>query len=197
MSLQDSNGCLLEGDLKQFFGGLLSEAADRAKLQVSPLALDYVSSLLYQFHETAKLFIQKGVRLPVLSDMLAEALEADLYRRVTLLRQLGDTSLMVSGYFPEALQKKLINRSYYFQMGGIAYSHLSDLTEDQNIFDELSESFVKLADLITEVSTSIKIDRLSISELLEFYANSGSETALKKLKSAGIVPLISMRNESG
>lgn len=189
MTEQDLKASLVTANLKQFFGDLLLEAADRSKADVSPLALNYVASVLVQFHETARLFMQKGVKLPVLSDMLSEALEADLYRRVTLLRQLGDTSLMVSGYFPEAVRRRTMNLSYYYQMGGTAYSRLSDLTESENVFDELSGGFVRLAELISEVSASLKVDHLSISQLLDFYANSRSETALKKLRDVGVVPI--------
>lgn len=189
MSFENSKLSIESKGLKFFFEAHLSQAVSRTNIEVSPLALDYVSSVLAQFHETAKLFVQNGVRLPVLSDLLAKALEADLYRRIVLLRQLGDTSLMVSGFFPEAVSKRTLNLSYFYEMGGIAYSHLSGLTDSQNIYDELSESFVKLAHLITEVSNHFKLDQLSTHELLELYAESGSETALERLKRAGIVPL--------
>ncbi len=195
MSLEGSKFSVESRGLKLFFETHLSEAVTRTQIEVSPLALDYVSTLLSQFHETTKLFVQRGVRLPVLSDLLAEALEADLYRRVILLRQLGDTSLMVSGFFPEAVLKRTLNLTYFYEMGGIAYSHLSGLTEAQNVYDELSESFVKLAKLITEVSNHFRLDQLSVYELLEFYAQSGSEGALDRLKRAGVVPLKTLGKE--
>src|SRR5215472_12817362 len=45
--------------------------------------------------------------------------------RVRQLKDLGDTSLYVSGFFSESLQRKLVDVGYYIQMGGAAYSQLA------------------------------------------------------------------------
>lgn len=187
-SSRDSS-TLIEGNLRNFFRGMILDAAENQRADLNPAIVQYVTEVLVAFHDTARLFVQQGVRIPVLADMLSDALEADFYRRVVLLRQMGDTSLMVSGYFPEALARRAIDLSYYRNMGELAYSQLGSLTQDSPVFDTLSEKFVILSELISEVSeATLKRDQ-SILKLLELYTKTGSDKALYKLKQSGVIPL--------
>ena len=183
------DSAILSSDLRTYFNGLLSDAAENQRLDISPHAFQYVTDLLVAFHETARLFAQKGVRVPVLADMLVQAMEADFHRRVSILRQLGDTSLMVSGFFPEALSRRSTDLNYYQKMGEVAYSHLSSLSEEMNVFDELSMQFQRLASLINEVSENTHQREYSLLKLLEFYTNTGSDRVLERLKRQGVIPL--------
>jgi len=181
---------IADGNLQEFFNERLLKAAQNQSYSISPLALTYITSVFVAFHETARFFAQKGVRIPVLADMLGEALDADFYRRVTILRQLGDTSLMVSGYFPEALSsRRCVDLQYYQKMGEIAYSHLSELSENVNVFEELSGRFNKMSNLINEVAENLGGRDYSILKLIELYVNTGSERIFEKLKESGIFPL--------
>jgi hypothetical protein len=180
---------IVDGDLHGFFNSLLIETAENRKVIISPNVTNYVTDLLVAFHETASLFAQEGVRVPVLTDMLTEALEADYRRRITIFRQMGDTSLMVSGFFPEALSRRALDINYYQKMGEIAYSHLGSLTVEVNVFDELSQRFMKLSELLNEIADSIHAKNYPVSKLLEFYTNTGSEHVLEQLKKQGIIPI--------
>ncbi len=193
MTKHSSKTFVTSADLREFFQDLLTDAASNQDLNVSPLAMGYVTELLVTFHETARLFDQRGVKIPVLADMLAEALEADFYRRITLLRQLGDTSLMMSGYFPEALNRRCLDLNYYQRMGELAYSHVNSLNEELSIFNELSDRFIRVASVINEVSEQTLEKDYSVLKLLEFYMNTNSEQVLEKLKKQNIVPLKSKR----
>ncbi|MBN8554272.1 MAG: hypothetical protein J0L93_02410 [Deltaproteobacteria bacterium] len=186
---------IVEGNLQHFFGSLLIAAAENQRANISPHALDYLTKLLVYFQETAQLFNQKDVRIPVLADMLSEALDADLYRRITLLRQMGDTSLMVSGYFPESLSRRSVDLAYYQKMGGIAYYHLGSLSEEESIYNELSERFIKLSEILNEVSEQTQSKDYSISKLLEFYSQTGSDRIFEKLKKQGVIPFKSPKKD--
>lgn len=180
---------IANGNLHEFFNSLLIEVAEQRKFNISPSLTHYVTDLLVAFHDTATLFAQEGVRVPVLADMLAEALEADYHRRVSILRQMGDTSLMVSGFFPEALSRRALDLNYYQRMGEIAYSHLGSITVEINVFDELSERFMNLSKLLNEISEQIHAKNYPVSKLLEFYTATGSEYVLEQLKLQGVIPL--------
>jgi hypothetical protein len=186
---------IVEGNLHEFFGSLLVEAVENQKAKISPIILNYLTELLVSFQEATLLFVQKGVRVPVLADMLQDALEADLHRRVTILRQMGDTSLMVSGYFPEALTRRAVDLSYYQKMGEIAYYHLGALSDQQNIFQELSDRFVQLSDLLNEVSEQTQPKDLSVIKLLADYSQTGSDRIFEKLKKQGVIPLHSPKKD--
>lgn len=179
---------ICSADLSGFFSKLLFEAAQEKNSSVSPLALSYTSQVLADFSQSQKFFAEVKTRLPVLADMLSEAVEADFYKRVSVLRRLGDTSLMISGYFPEALERRSVDRSYYSQMGENAYSQLSTLTEQSNIFDELAVEFVCLAELVNYMAGKLKHRGLSLEEMLNRYELSKHEELLHLLQERGVFP---------
>jgi len=180
---------LVGGNLHEFFSVLLEDAAQNQRYKISPFAKSYVTDVLVTFHETAKLFFQEGVRVPVLADLLSQALEADFYRRVVLLQQMGDTSLMVSGYFPEALSRRAVNLDYYQRMGELAYNQLYALSDEKKVFGELSHEFSKLSLLINEVAERTHSKSYTTLKLLEIYLETGSQRAFERLREAGVLPL--------
>lgn len=185
----DIGKSIIAGNLVEFFDSLLYEAVSKKQKSCSPFALNYVSSVLANFHEADKFFVSRDSKLPILSDLLTEAADADVYRRISILRQMGDTSLMVSGYFSEALQRRLVDLSYYHQMGETAYSQLSGLSEANNVFDELSEEFVEFSGLVSEVFANLRLEGMSAMDILNHYTSKDSVAALKRLKALGIIPL--------
>jgi hypothetical protein len=180
---------ILSGDLHSFFGELLQGAAKRRHQRISPLAFDYISRLMVNFHQSENFFHADCGRFPVLADLLSEAMAADAYRRISLLKRLGDTSLMVSGYFRDGISKRGMKPSYYLQMGENAYSHLSDLSESENVFIELSETFPRVADLLATISEDLRLQQVSNLELLKLATENNSDLAREKLKAQGIHPL--------
>ncbi len=180
---------IITGDLEAFFASLLREAARRQRLSPSPFAFDYVSNLFVRFADADVLFSQEGVSLPVLADMMHEARDADVYRRISILRRLGDTSLMISGYFPEALNRRNVDVRYYVQMGEVAYAQLDDLSDTGSVYGELSAQFINFSELIQDVSVEIRTIDSRPEELLEMYSTSRSPGILKKLQSKGIFPI--------
>lgn len=186
---------ILDADIRTFFRTHLFSAAENQQVAISTYALGYVTEMLVGFHETARFFVQKEGRVPILVDFMSEALEADYHRRITIFRQLGDTSLMLSGYFPQSVTKRGMSLSYYQKMGEVAYSQLSSLSQSMNVFVELSERFQPLSSLINEVSEQTLLQNESLLKLLDYYRSTGSERILEKLKAKGILP-IPLLNES-
>ncbi len=189
----DSPSGILSGSLQEYFASLLREVAHSERVSPSPLAFDYVSDLLLRYMDAQNLFFQDGVRLPVLVDLLHQANEADVYRRISILRRLGDTSLMMSGYFPEALSRRSVDLRYYQEMGGEAYSRLNDLSNRESVYRELSDDFCLFVDMIQRVSVEIKTQYSKPEELLQMYASSRHPGILKKLQESGIYPLESKK----
>lgn len=179
---------LLSVDLERFFSQLVFETAEELKAQLSDPALHYTSQVLVDFVESRKFFSSDSVRLPILADLLSEALEADFYRRVSLLRRLGDTSLMISGYFPEAVARRSVSLTYYAQMGETAYSELGRITEAGNVFDELSAEFGRLAEVLTHMTTKLKTRGMQLRDLLSQYEISQKNELLEQLRLRGIYP---------
>jgi hypothetical protein len=64
----------------------------------------------------------------------------------TKLIDVGDKSLLVSGFFPEFAQKKRLDPNYFTQIGQIAYASVGCLADDsQNqLYQSLSQQFLTL-----------------------------------------------------
>lgn len=197
MHTGDRESSIFLGDLTEFFGDLLKQSAQKLEVQRSPYVIDYVAKVLTNFHISQHFFVQPESKLPILADMLSEALEADLYRRISIYRQLGDTSLMLSAVFKEALERKAIDIKYCYQMGENAYTYLSQLSESQTVYSELSEAFVETAKIVRNAFLELRMAELSLHELLNQYEKTPTRHGLEKLKEKGVIPLHSNKDSSG
>lgn len=178
---------ILCSSLRDFFNDRLIEAAHRNRIEFSSRLIHYVTELLVSFQDSQKLFVQESA-IPILAEMMSEAIEADHSRRATILKQMGDTSLMLSGYFPEALERRCMNLKYYHRMGETAYHLLGTLSEGISVYDELSLGFPKVCSVLNDISEEAQDRSYSVERLLDVYRNSSSDRILEKLRKQGVIP---------
>ena len=57
--------------------------------------------------------------------LLAQSQDADPGERVKTLKEVGDISLYVTGFFAESLSRKLVDADYYIGLGRGAYAELA------------------------------------------------------------------------
>ena len=182
--------------LTEFFREGISEAQERQKVALSGEAQFYVVNLLVGFFRTEKLFdgASGEHRDEPLALTYARALEAEgPNERYVLLKDIGDRSLYVSGFFPESFRRKMIDIDYYIAMGERAYAYVSSITTRDvfsEMFGELSEKFPRLVDVIGEVSeaSGVTSDR-DLLRLYERWLATKSGRLLEKLKNEGILPV--------
>jgi hypothetical protein len=122
---------------------------------------------------------------------LGRALETGGTRQRTLLRQVGDAALFMSGFFPDHLERTVGDCGYYASLGGYAYGSLSRLHGEvlAPVFAELANQFDSLVDVLGEVSERSAI--ASSNDLLRLYERwlrTGSARAGQRLVEQGIVP---------
>jgi hypothetical protein len=175
----------------EFFKEQVEAACERQHLRPQPLTSYYVVSLL-----------SEGVHLH--RSATADALGSDEPLGLKLLRalhtggslqrlglkQVGDASLFISGFFSDSLRHSLVDVDYYVSLGGYAYRSL--VTNDDTlspIFAELSEKFVAFVDVLSEVSarTSLTSDA-DLLRLYEKWVRTGSKRNGDLLAERGIVP---------
>lgn len=81
--------------------------------------------------------------------------------RTLVLKDLGDTALVVTGFFPEAMPRYRLTESYLEGLGRSAYKELSDrvsLSVLSEIFDELAVEFAKFVGVLAEARTLVASD---------------------------------------
>jgi hypothetical protein len=116
--------------------------------------------------------------------------------RARHLKEVGDTSLYVSGFFSESLTRKLIDVDYYISMGGAAYGQLAQYFRGYRrsevfgeVYDELGAKFPLLVDVLAEVSEQTSVTSpQSLVSLYERWLRTGSEWMARRLREAGVLP---------
>lgn len=176
--------------LVEFFRRLVNDAIDRQRAPASDLTAYYLVQLLASFA------YRDSTHGPTEEEPLAlrlgRALDSGGARQRSELRQVGDLSLFLSGYFADSLRRRLVDLEYYASVGGYAYGSLSGHESDTlaPVFAELSEHFVAFADVLDEVSSQSALS--SDSDLLRLYdrwARGGSRRSADLLVRRGILPV--------
>lgn len=127
---------------------------------------------------------------------LARALEAGGLSQRASLRQIGDDSLFISGFFSDSLRRKLVDVDYYVSIGGVAYTALSRYETDafSPVFAELADNFVGFVDVLSEVSErSYRGSNRDLLRLYEKWLRTGSRRSGQLLVEQGVVPNASFK----
>src|SRR5687767_5803356 len=150
----------------EFFRELVETAMQNQRVSAHELTSYYVVNLLTGFvHSDA----QTANGEP-LGPRLARALQSAGVTQRDALRQVGDQSLFISGFFSDSLNRGLVDVDYYIQLGECAYRSLARQGDDTfgEVFDELAGKFTAFVDVLGEVSErtalSSNSDRFRLTE---------------------------------
>jgi hypothetical protein len=180
--------------LRDFFRDLLTRALENQRARVQPFTELYLVNLLHQFLASEALFVQAedGTwQQKPLALLLKEALEEEGPGKVRLLKRLGDTSLFISGFFPDSLSRRssLVDVDYYIAMGGRAYDAVARHALESSLWEELSEKFRLLVDILNEVSErTLAANDAGLIRLYERWLKTGSDRLATLLMRQGVAP---------
>ena len=174
----------------EYFKTLVESALDHQHLRVQELTAYYLVNLLCGY---VRLGDRAGAALDQepLALRLARALETGGVEQRARLRDLGDVSLFVSGFFSDSLRRKVVDVDYYVSMGEYAYASLSRWEGDTfaETFAELARLFPRCADVLGEVSEQSGLtSNNDLLRLYERWLRTGSPRSGQKLAEQGIVP---------
>lgn len=143
-------GALVHRDTPmEYFRGLVEYAVERRRVKPSVHTRFYLVHLLAGFVSTADP-ADGALGGEALGVRLARALQAGGAARRESLRQVGDASLFISGFFAESLSRRLVDVDYYIALGGRAYGSLGRAEDEASagVFAELAGRFVDFVDLL-------------------------------------------------
>ncbi len=177
-----------------FFLEKVNEAISQRNINTYPAVNNYLAKLLEKYIVADNLFDEKndGAKRSqgTLAELYLKASGADGAQKIEMLKKLGETSLYISGYFGDSLQRKLVDVDYYVNMGGTAYAALSGyVTENptSRVFKEISEKFVMFVDVLGYISGKVNDgSNRSILRLYEKYLRTGSELARDQILEKGL-----------
>jgi hypothetical protein len=171
----------LAASVDEFFHEVVQDALQTVHLTTTAPTEWYLVSLLGDFTR-ARITDQP------LGMQLAEA-PTEPGERVRRLKQVGDTSLYVSGFFSESLGRKLVDADYYASIGSTAYSELASrlggsLTE---VYRELAARFPAFVEVLAEVRRRVDFATSDITRLYEQWLRTRDAWVEKKLRSFGVL----------
>jgi len=178
----------------EHFHSLVMKAITDQGVTASEMAEYYLSSLLAGFIDCAG---QRLSREEPFAIRLLKALAADRDRKGALLKELGDSSLFLSGFFQESLRTRTVDIDYYIDVGAISYFRLADYfgrtsqREDlSQLYAELSEKFKEFVDVLTEVSERSRMSTPGdVLRLYERWLRTKSRHTEALLRELGIIPI--------
>jgi hypothetical protein len=174
----------------EFFKELVDGALARQGLNAGELTAYYVVNLLAGFLQ------RPASEDGPLAVRLARALESGGLQQRASLREIGDISLFVSGFFSDSLRRKLVDVDYYVAIGGSAYNALSRFDSDtlSPVFGELADKFVGFVDVLSEVSERTSCaSNLDLLRLYERWVKTRSPRSGQLLVERGVVPNASIK----
>jgi hypothetical protein len=175
----------------EYFKDLVDRALTHQGVATQELTSYYVVQLLASF-------LQQPENLDdgPLSVRLVQALESGGMRQRASLKQIGDLSLFIAGFFSESLNRKIVDVDYYATIGGRAYHALSRVETDtfSPVFAELGSKFVDFVDVLSEVSERTSCaTNVDLLRLYEKWIKTGSRRSGQLLVERGVVPNASIK----
>ena len=172
----------------EYFKELVETAMERQRLAVRDLTSFYLVNLLTGFVHFDRSATPSDEPLGI---RLARALQTGGRRQRDGLREVGDLSLFISGFFADSLNRSLVDVDYYIQLGECAYGSLArygDLALG-DVFDELAGKFAACVDVLSEVSErSALTSNCDVLRLYVKWLRTRSRSSGDLLVERGIVP---------
>jgi hypothetical protein len=173
----------------EYFKELVEGALARQHLQAGDLTEYYLVNLLCQYIRIDARF--DAAEHEPLAIRLGRALESGGFEQRTRLRNLGDFSLFMSGFFADSFRRRAIDVDYYKSMGEYAYGSLSKSEDDAfaEVFAELAGRFVGYMDVLADISERTALASTSdVLRLYEKWLRTGSARDGKRLIERGVIP---------
>jgi len=190
-----SDGVFRRESAVEFFKEMVDGALSHQGLAAQELTAYYVVQLLASFLQRSVVRAEDD-QTP-LAVRLGRALDSGGVQQRTSLREIGDVSLFISGFFADSLTRKLVDVDYYISIGGCAYNALSRVETDtfSPVFAELAERFVDFVDVIAEVSERTACtSNADLLRLYERWQRTGSRRSGQLLIEHGVVPNASIKS---
>ncbi len=180
----------LHRSVAEFFHQAVTKALETQNVEATAPTEFYLVNLLVDFTKTSQIDDQP------LAVKMAHAQAAAPEERARTLKEIGDTTLYVTGFFADSLSRKLVDIDYYIAMGEAAYGQLAGLAAFMRgvgahfpqVYGELSGKFPRFVDVFTEIRQSSNIaGGANVLRLCEEWMKTGDEWMEKRLRAAGVI----------
>lgn len=162
------NSLSLENSLQVFFYDLLQEFNKKSHRPLPNEMIYYASLVMDNLGSSEKYFeeVEGKVREKILGLKLLESFQLPKEKQKTAFKDIGETALLLCGYFSESFNKKIIDTKYYNEVGIRAYgalnSYIPRAYNTPNFFANMSRHFLDVTQLIALISEKHEQDPLQV-----------------------------------
>lgn len=188
--------------LIEHFKKAVENATQRLHVNISDETEFYVVDLLFRYTDV-KALATSGLALETgtFAELFLKSQEERGDKRAFILKYIGDTTLFLTGYFPDGFQRSLVDIDYYAGLGQTSYQNLLDLLAArvvqwrlEEVFDELSGKFLQLMDVLAEVAAADgPRHAIDLLRIYERWTRTRSRRDEVLLRQNGIIPLEASR----
>lgn len=151
-------------DLSAYFYDRLNDFNKKSLCPMPQEFIFYSGKILEEnFHSDTFFEISEGkTRNKILGLKLLESKAKPREEQKRILKEVGDTCLIVSGYFSNSLTKSIVDKEYYYNLGKMAYleldSHLPHYLDIKSFYRSFASGFENLSRLLNLLASSQEKD---------------------------------------
>lgn len=179
----------------ELFKDLVNTAISRQQIRAAELTRYYLVDLLCRFLRPDQRILFADDSGKPLALRLGQALESSGLEQRARLRNLGDFSLFMSGFFSDSFRRRCVDVDYYVSMGEYAYGSLARREHDAFgvAFSELAGKFVPFMDVLGDISERVGMrTNNDVLRLYEKWLRTGSVRDGRRLEDKGIAPNVAI-----
>jgi hypothetical protein len=188
---------MLVTSMREYFRETLQRTLQQTQVQITDTAQVYLVNLLTEFARSENAFAgtERGERFGFV-ELMQRAQESEPSEALRIYKHMGDSSLYLTGFFAESVERSPVPVDYWLSMGGSAYDAVARLMRptaatSSALFAELAHRFEDLVELLCAMSLQgdqgKKLDDARVLGLVDRYRRTGKREVLEKLKAQGIV----------
>jgi hypothetical protein len=151
---QGESSLVLESSLQSYFYTELEEVNNKMAGKLPNETIFYSSLVMDKFGDSEKYYeiVEGKPKEKTLGVMLLESSQLSGIKKKNKLKDIGDTALLICGFFSESMNRKIINLDYYKDVGQSAYYQLNTIIPsfyDVPLFyQSLSTNFLQVTNVM-------------------------------------------------
>lgn len=181
------------GKIDGFFLETVEAACKNQKVEASAAAQTYLAGVLADFVRPDAL--NETLERP-LTLVLDDALQTPPPERFEKLKNLGDGTLYVAGFFGDHLEARGVNDGFVASIGGFAYRTAANMLRGgtatvADIYGELAERFRTFMEVLAEVAERTSFSPRTNAGALKLYEKwrrTGNDRLARELLAQGLTP---------
>lgn len=176
---------------------IVSENEKKVSLELNDYSKLYLLNTMKNLIEKNDFFYTEIIGEDSLGEAFMRAFTKDLLGKIKTLKAVGDLCLIYSGFFPDKLNRKLVDIDYFIKLGQLSflalyriYSTMNSVSDLKNLYLEVSKEFLKIVTVMLEIARKFKLlNEDNLLKVYERWQKTGISVLYNILRERNIIPV--------